>query len=102
MERIEGTVEDIIYRNEDNGYTVLTVATKDDELTVVGLMYGITVGEHIIAEGEYASHNIYGKQLQVTHIETNMPNEAAAIERYLGSGAIKGIGPSLATKIVDR
>lgn len=102
MERIEGTVEDIIYRNEDNGYTVLTVATKDDELTVVGLMYGITVGEHIIAEGEYAAHNIYGRQLQVTHIETNMPGEVAAIERYLGSGAIKGIGPSLATKIVER
>lgn len=101
MERIEGIIEDIIYRNDDNGYTVLSVMVAGEELTIVGMMYGVTIGEHIMAEGEYASHNIYGKQLKVSHIETNIPTETAAIERYLGSGAIKGIGPSTASKIVE-
>lgn len=101
LERIEGIIEDIIYRNDDNGYTVLSVMVAGEELTIVGMMYGVTIGEHIMAEGEYASHNIYGKQLKVSHIETNIPTETAAIERYLGSGAIKGIGPSTASKIVE-
>lgn len=102
MERIEGVVEDVVYRNEENGYTVLTVVVEQKEVTVVGLMFGVTIGEHIIAEGEYTSHNIYGQQLQVKHIETKMPNEVASIERYLGSGAIKGIGGALAKRIVDK
>ncbi len=101
MERIEGIIEDIVYRNEENGYTVLTVVAAGKEVTVVGLMFGVTIGEHIMAEGEYISHNIYGQQLKVSHIETNIPTELAAIERYLGSGAIKGIGPSTAEKIVQ-
>lgn len=100
MHKIEGIVEDIVYRNEENGYTVLTVVTDDVEMTLVGLMYGVTVGEHIMAEGEMISHNIYGEQLQVSHIEASIPSEVAAIERYLGSGAIKGIGPALAKKVV--
>ncbi len=102
MERVEGIVEDIVYRNEENGYTVLTVATEEEDMTLVGLMFGVTVGEHIIAEGEITAHNVYGEQLQVSHIETSIPAELEAIERYLGSGAIKGIGPSLAKKIVER
>lgn len=102
MERIEGVVEDIIYRNEENGYTVLSVINAGEETTVVGVMFGVTVGETIMAEGTYTSHNIYGQQLKVSHIESSMPNEVAAIERYLSSGAIKGIGPSLAEKIVDK
>lgn len=102
MERIEGIVEDVIYRNEENGYTVLSVVTDDEDITVVGMMFGVTVGEHILAEGEFISHNVYGKQLQISHIETSIPNESEAIERYLGSGAVKGIGPSLAKKIVER
>lgn len=101
MRKIEGIVEDIVYRNEENGYTVMTVIAGDEEVTLVGLMFGITVGENIVAEGEMAAHNVYGEQLQVSHIETSIPSELAAIERYLGSGAIKGIGPSLAKKVVE-
>ncbi len=101
MERIEGTIEDIVYRNEDNGYTVLSVMVDGDEKTVVGMMFGVTAGEFIMAEGETITHNIYGDQFKVSHIETTMPGEVEAIERYLGSGAIKGIGASTAEKIVE-
>lgn len=100
MEKIEGTVEDIIYRNDENGYTVLSVMVSGEELTVVGMMYGVTAGEQIMAEGEYISHNVYGQQFKVSHIETTMPCETDAIERYLASGAIKGIGAPTAQKIV--
>lgn len=101
MERVEGIIEDIIYRNEENGYTVLNVVANGEELTVVGLMFGVTIGEHITAEGEYTSHNIYGQQLKVNHIETTIPTELVAMERYLGSGAIKGVGGPTAKKIVE-
>ncbi len=102
MEKIEGIVEDIIYRNEDNGYSVISVSADGREMTVVGNMFGVSVGELIRAEGDFISHPIYGKQLQVTYIETDIPTEKSAMERYLGSGAIKGIGPVMAGKIVAK
>lgn len=101
MEKIEGVVEDIIYRNADNGYSVITVATQDEEITLVGSMFGVNVGEHVSAQGNYTAHPIYGKQLLIEHIETSIPNEKAAMTRYLGSGAIRGIGPVMAQKIVE-
>ena len=101
MEKIEGIVEDVIYRNEENGYTVLNVVIKEEELTVVGLMFEVSTGEHITAEGEYTAHNVYGKQFKASHIETYMPTEVEAIIRYLGSGAVKGIGEKLAERIVE-
>lgn len=100
MERLEGTIEDIIYRNDDNGYTVLSVMVGEETQTVVGMMFGVTIGEEILAEGEYIAHSIYGQQFKVSHIETTMPGEEAAMIRYLASGTIKGIGESRAKKIV--
>lgn len=100
MARIEGIVEDIIYRNEENGYTVLNVIVDEEEVTLVGAMFGVMVGEHILAEGTFSSHSMYGEQLKVSHIETTIPNEIESIKRYLGSGAVKGIGPALAKRVV--
>jgi len=102
MARIEGIVEDVVYRNEENGYTVLNVMVEEEEITLVGAMFGVMVGERIMAEGEFSSHSIYGDQLKVSHIETTIPNEVEAIKRYLGSGAIKGIGPALAKRVVKQ
>lgn len=101
MERIEGTIEDIIYRNDDNGYTVLSVLASGEEQTVVGMMFGVTVGEQILAEGEFIAHSVYGQQFKVSHIETTMPGEEESMVRYLGSGTIKGIGEVRAQRIVE-
>lgn len=100
MEKKNGIIEEIIYRNEDNGYTVFEVMTEEGAETFVGVPLRIAVGEEITAMGEYTEHVIYGRQFQVKECITEIPQEAKAMERYLGSGAIKGVGPSLAQKIV--
>lgn len=102
MSAIEGYVEKIVYRNEDNGYTVLTVTDKGDEVTVVGSFNYIGEGELLYASGEYTTHPMYGEQLVVSEYEIKAPKDTVAIERYLGSGAIKGLGASLAARIVRR
>ncbi len=101
MEKMVGIVEDIIYRNENNGYTILAVSTDQGEKTCVGTMFQLSVGEEISMEGHYTTHSIYGLQFNVESFTTNIPHEKNAFERYLGSGAIKGIGPVLASKIVE-
>lgn len=100
MSFFSGYVEKIVYRNEDNGYTVLTVADKKDETTCVGTFQYIGEGEFIEMEGEYITHPSYGEQLAVTSYEIKEPEDEKAIVRYLGSGAIKGVGPALADRIV--
>ena len=102
MSAIEGYVEKIVYRNEDNGYTVLTVTDKGVEVTVVGSFNYIGEGELLYASGEYTTHPMYGEQLVVSEYEIKAPKDTVAIERYLGSGAIKGLGASLAARIVRR
>lgn len=104
MEQREGYVERIVYRNSENGYTVLSLVSADggEETTCVGSFPMISEGEFILVEGNSTSHAIYGEQLQVTRFEVRMPNDEAAMERYLGSGAIKGLGAALAGRIVRR
>lgn len=101
-ELVTGYIDHIIYRNEENGYTVLALQTEDEELTCVGTFQYISQGETIEARGKYTEHHTYGKQFQIEAFETKIPEDAAAMERYLASGAIKGIGVSLAARIVRR
>ena len=102
MEVVKGYVEHIIYRNEDNGYTVFHLTNDDGELTCVGTFPYIGEGEMLEVSGEYTNHNVYGMQLQVASYETLEPEDLVSIERYLGSGAIKGLGTVLAGRIVRR
>ena len=102
MESLAGYVEHIIYRNADNGYTVLNLVSGEDEITCVGVFSAIAEGENIEAQGEYTEHPTYGQQFKVASFEEKAPEDEEAIERYLGSGAIKGIGLAMAARIVRR
>lgn len=102
MEKITGYVEHIVYRNAENGYTVLNLVSGEEETTCVGIFSSIAEGENIEAEGEFTEHPTYGEQFKVARFEEKMPEDREAIERYLGSGAIKGIGLALAARIVRR
>ncbi len=102
MEVIEGYVEHIIFRNQENGYTVMEIIRGGEELTCVGTIPYIDEGENIEAEGVFVEHAIYGKQFKIQKMEIKTPEDESAIERYLGSGAIKGIGTALASRIVKK
>ena len=102
METIKGYVDHIIYRNEDNTYTVLELVVDGKAVTVIGMFDRIDAGETIEAQGEYTKHVLYGNQFKVSSYQSLLPEDAVSIERYLGSGAIKGIGESLAARIVKR
>lgn len=102
MEEIKGYVEHIIFRNEDNGYTVFEMANDDGQITCVGTFPFIQDGEMIRVTGEYKSHSVYGEQLQVLSYEILEPEDLMSIERYLASGAIKGLGAVYAGRIVRR
>lgn len=100
-ERITGYIDHIIFRNEENGYTVLVMKEKErGDLTCVGTFQYINQGELVEAEGSFSRHPVYGEQFQIAAYETKVPEDALAMERYLGSGAIKGVGAALATRIV--
>lgn len=101
-ETVTGYIDHIIYRNEDNGYTVMVLkGVKDeDELTCVGSFASVTQGATVEVQGSYTNHPVYGKQLQITALTEKMPEDSLAMERYLGSGAIKGIGAAMAGRIV--
>ncbi len=101
-ESLEGYVEKIVYRNQENGYTVLSLAADDDEITCVGTFVFINEGEYVSLEGNYISHPTYGEQFQVTQYDIKQPDNAKSMERYLASGAIKGIGEALAARIVKK
>lgn len=101
MEELKGYVDHIIFRNPDNGYTVF-VMVCDEELTCVGTFSMLSEGENIRVKGEYTEHPMYGKQFTVQTLEECEPEDEASMERYLGSGAIKGIGAALAARIVRR
>ncbi|HCX03443.1 MAG TPA: ATP-dependent RecD-like DNA helicase [Clostridiales bacterium] len=101
MEKISGTVEEIIYNNENNGYTVGIIETSDDVVTFTGLFSSITLGEHVKVEGDWMDHPRYGKQFQVKSYEIIMPDSIEGIKKYLASGLIKGVGDATASKIVE-
>ena len=100
MEILEGYVEHIIFRNEDNGYTVLEAVSGGEEITCVGSFRFINEGETVEFRGEYVDHAAYGRQFRVSEYELKMPEDTQSIERYLGSGNIKGVGKALAARIV--
>ena len=101
-ETLTGYVENIVFQNEENGYTVMEVITDKKTITLVGNLAYINEGEHITATGRIVEHPVYGEQMQVSKIEATLPQNAAAIQHYLASGAIKGIGPALAGRIVAK
>ena len=102
METVKGYVEHIVYRNEDNGYTVFNLNNDDGDLTCVGKFHFIEEGALLELEGEYVVHKMYGTQLAVTSSKVCTPEDLVSIERYLGSGAIKGVGAALAGRIVKK
>ncbi len=100
MERVEASVLGTIYRNDDNGYTVLTAREGRKEITVVGTLPELHPGEQAVFTGEWISHPTYGRQLKCASVELQKPTTLLGIERYLGSGVIHGVGPSTAKMIV--
>ncbi|MCI8516807.1 MAG: ATP-dependent RecD-like DNA helicase [Hungatella sp.] len=102
MAAVTGFVEKIKYRNEDNGYSVISVASDREEFVLVGTFHYIGEGEMIQAVGTMAEHPVYGEQLMVESYEIKPPEDIQAMERYLGSGAIKGVKAALAARIVRR
>lgn len=102
MEKITGYVEHIVYRNSDNGYTVLNLASEGEEITCTGIFHIVNEGEMLELTGEYVSHAVYGEQFKVSASESKALEDVVSIERYLGSGVIKGIGAALAARIVRR
>ena len=102
-ETVTGYIDHIIFRNDQNGYTVMVLKqTGEEELTCVGTFPDISQGATIEASGNYIHHPVYGKQFQIVSFTEKMPEDSLAMERYLGSGAIKGIGAALAARIVRR
>ena len=102
METVTGYVSHIVYRNSDNGYTVFHIEHDDGEVTCVGSLNYINEGELLEIQGEYVNHNVYGKQLKISHYKVKEPEDIVSIERYLGSGAVKGVGAALAGRIVKK
>lgn len=102
MEELEGYVDHIIYQNEGNGYTVLDLDSDDLLIGCVGNLPGISEGEYIMAKGEYYVHPNHGRQFRIELYEVRPPQDSEAMERYLASGAIKGIGIALAGRIVKK
>ena len=101
-ETIEGYVDHIIFQNRDNGYTVACLVSQGEEITCVGNFRFLSEGETIRARGTYTRHPSYGRQFSVDSYESVIPQDSLAMERYLGSGAIKGIGAALAARIVRK
>lgn len=102
METISGYVEHIIFQNKENGYTVMNLVTEEEEITCVGMFKGLTQGETITARGETVEHPVYGSQFKVSCYQTVAPKDSISMERYLASGAVKGIGAALAARIVKK
>ena len=101
LEKITGTVECIVFRNEDTGFTVLELNFSGEMLTAVGEMLDVAEGEELELFGTFTSHPTYGSQFKVAAYERKLPANAAAIYKYLSGGAIKGVGPATARKLVD-
>ena len=101
MEKLEGYIERIKYRSEENGYTVFVVSSGREETTCVGNFLMINEGEYYEMTGSFVNHAMYGRQFQVSNAKIGTPKNVSAMEKYLGSGAIKGIGAAMAKRIVD-
>ncbi|MDO4960650.1 MAG: helix-hairpin-helix domain-containing protein, partial [Eubacteriales bacterium] len=102
LNTIRAYIENIIYYNEENFYSVLEASRDGEPITIVGYFPYISAGETIEAEGSFTSHPVYGEQFAAASFTVIPPEGAGAIERYLAGGAIKGIGPALAKRIVKK
>ena len=102
MEKVTGYIDSFIFRNEENGYCVLSLVTDDGELTCVGTLQGVTEGMNVEFSGNFTEHPSYGRQFKAESYEEKEPEDEFAIERYLGSGAVKGVGAALAARIVRK
>ena len=101
LERVEGAVENVVYRNRETGYAVLEVDADGELITAVGDLCGLYEGEHVVLHGTFREHGTFGMQLRVEAYESDLPETVGAMRRYLASGALPHIGPSMATRIVD-
>lgn len=102
LETVEGYIDKIVFRNKENGYTVLSLVNEEEEITCVGTFSFINEGEYMKLQGSYTEHMVYGQQLKVSSYEVKEPTDVVSMERYLGSGAIKGVGSALAARIVRK
>lgn len=102
MERLKGTITDILFNNEENGYTVAKISTEDSMETITGIMPGVTMGESVEVEGSWGLHNLYGQQFKVERVYISVPSTINGIVSFLSSGVIKGIGEKMALRIVDK
>ena len=100
MEEVNGYVEHIVFQNSENGYTVMNLISGGEEITCVGMCKGLTQGENITACGEFVEHPVYGAQFKMSTYQVVIPKDSVGMERYLGSGAVKGVGAALAARIV--
>ena len=101
MEKLEGTVISTVFRNPENGYSVLTLRVGRNEHTAVGAFPELTSGEQVLLTGEWVEHKTFGRQFKVSSFEIQTPTTLLGVERYLASGAIRGLGPSTARLIVS-
>ena len=102
MEQVKGYVEHIIYRNGENGYTVMNLVSGEEEIVCVGNFRTVDQGEMLEISGNYIEHPVYGMQLKAESYQVAEPDDELSMERYLGSGAIKGIGTALAARIIKK
>jgi len=102
LETVKGYVEHIVYQNESNGYTVLVLMTEGEEVTCVGMFRGVDEGESLEIQGNYTEHALYGRQFKAEAFRVAQPEDIVSMERYLGSGAVRGVGPALASRIVKK
>ena len=102
MAHLEGYVSHIRFHNEENGYTVMEIETTHGDEVLVGNFHYINEGEYICAEGEYVDHPAHGPQYRMTSYTVKEPEDKAAMERYLASGAIKGMGAALAARVIKK
>lgn len=102
METIRGYIEHIIYQNSENGYTIFNLASEGEDVTCVGFLKSADQGESLEAEGDYIEHAVYGSQFKIKTYQIIAPEDVVSMERYLGSGAIKGIGAAIAARIIKK
>ncbi len=102
METIDGYVDHIVFQNRENGYTVMSLIAEGEEVTCVGMCRGLTQGDTISVRGDYVEHPVYGVQFKIDSYQTVTPKDSEGMERYLGSGAVKGVGAALAARIVKK
>ncbi len=99
---IYGTVEDVVYHNDENGFTVIELSTEDEYITVVGSFSEVAAGEELRLRGSWVNHHTFGRQFRAELFERKMPSTAAELYKYLASGAVSGIGAKTAQKIIER